>query len=78
MPPKKHGLYSRNYICQDFSNKILIRRYYCPYCGNTFSYLPSFCLPYFQYSIGLIFMAILYFFTLTGRRRDFKTYQINV
>ena len=63
--PKKHGFYARNAI--DFKSvyRISIRRYYCPYCGRTFSYLPSFCLPYFQYTLELIFLGLLcHFFKL--------------
>lgn len=56
--PKKHGFYERN--CLDFTYRgtILIRRYYCPYCGKTISYLPSFCLPYYQYSLVIIYLVI--------------------
>lgn len=58
IPPKKHGFYERN--CLDFAYRgpILIRRYYCPYCGKTVSYLPSFCLPYYQYSLAVIYLVI--------------------
>ena len=56
--PKKHGFYERN--CLDFTYRgpILIRRYYCPYCGKTISYLPSFCLPYYQYSLAVIYLVL--------------------
>lgn len=55
---KKHGFYERN--CLDFTYRgaILIRRYYCPYCGKTVSYLPSFCLPYYQYSLAIIYLVL--------------------
>lgn len=58
IPPKKHGFYERN--CLDFAycGPILIRRYYCPYCGKTVSYLPSFCLPYYQYSLAVIYLVL--------------------
>lgn len=60
--PKKHGFYKRN--CLDFAYRgpILIRRYYCPYCGKTVSYLPSFCLPYYQYSLAVIYLVITNYF----------------
>ncbi|MDA8227117.1 MAG: DUF6431 domain-containing protein [Desulfitobacterium hafniense] len=61
-PPKGHGYYERNILTLEFEGRILIRRYYCPYCKHTFSYLPSFCLPYFQYSLELIFYAIFFHF----------------
>jgi transposase-like protein len=58
IPPQKHGFYERNAIDADFSGRIFIRRYYCQYCHTTISYLPSFCLPYFQYTVDLIFTGI--------------------
>lgn len=65
IPPEKHGGYERNVICQGLTGRIFVRRYYCSYCGHTFSYLPSFCLPYFQYSLDLIFLNLLcHFFKL--------------
>ncbi|ABO49075.1 hypothetical protein Dred_1011 [Desulforamulus reducens MI-1] len=60
VPPRPHGYYIRNVITLGFNGRILIRRYYCKYCGHTFSYLPSFCLPYFQYSLVTIFLALLW------------------
>lgn len=47
----KHGFYERN--CCDGSKwyRIFIRRYYCPECKCTVSFLPLFCLPWFQYSL---------------------------
>lgn len=62
IPLKKHGFYLRYLIDSGFYGKILIRRYYCPYCGRTVSYLPSFCLPYFQYSLVLIYLVISGYF----------------
>jgi hypothetical protein len=56
--PKKHGFYERNCLDFCYRGRILIRRYYCPYCGNTISYLPSFCLPYYQYSLAVIYLVI--------------------
>lgn len=65
IPPSPHGFYSRNVISINFHGRILIRRYYCKYCGHTFSYLPSFCLPYFQYTAEVIFAALLcHFFNM--------------
>ena len=60
VPPQRHGFYSRNVITENFSGRIFIRRYYCKHCGKTISYLPSFCLPYFQYTVGIIFTALCY------------------
>lgn len=58
--PQKHGFYRRNVVTPDFSARILIRRYHCKYCGKTISYLPSFCLPYFQYTVEVIYTALRY------------------
>ncbi len=58
VPMQRHGFYTRNVIAQDFSGRIPIRRYYCKYCGKTLSYLPSFCLPYYQYTLGIIFSIL--------------------
>ena len=70
IPPQKHGFYDRNIIDEQFSDKILIRRYRCPYCGMTFSFLPSFCLPYFQYTLEIIFLSLLCFLGLDWAARD--------
>ncbi|MFZ5944219.1 MAG: DUF6431 domain-containing protein [Bacillota bacterium] len=65
IPPEKHGCYERNVVTLGKTCRIFIRRYYCSYCGHTFSYLPSFCLPYFQYSLDLIFLNLIcHFFKL--------------
>lgn len=65
VPPNPHGYYSRNVITVRYQERILIRRYYCEYCGHTFSYLPSFCLPYYQYTVDVIFLGLLsYFFDI--------------
>jgi len=58
VPPQKHSFYKRNVISTTFNGRILIRRYYCKHCGKTISYLPSFCLPYFQYTVEIIFTAL--------------------
>lgn len=64
IPPRPNGFYSRNIINLTFDGRILIRRYCCKYCGHTFSYLPSFCLPYFQYALEMIFLGLLYQFSM--------------
>ncbi len=52
---KKHGFYGRFLVTTIFKDKIYIRRYICPACGHTISYLPSFCLPRFIYGLEYIF-----------------------
>jgi hypothetical protein len=54
IPLKSHGFYTRNYIKAGLIGRILIKRYICPYWGRTVSFLPYFCILYFQYSGELI------------------------
>jgi hypothetical protein len=60
LPLKKHGFYRRNSIPGQLPRRILIRRYRCRFCGRTVSFLPGFCLPYFQYTLELIYQALQY------------------
>lgn len=60
LPLKKHGFYRRNSHFGHRPRRILIRRYRCRFCGRTVSLLPSFCLPYFQYALELIYQALEY------------------
>ncbi|MDI6601032.1 MAG: DUF6431 domain-containing protein, partial [Thermoanaerobacteraceae bacterium] len=55
---KKHGFYYRYYSDGSRYIKIAIRRYICPVCRKTVSFLPDFCLPHFQYSIDLIVRSV--------------------
>jgi len=52
---RRHGVYLRN-VCELFILPVMIPilRYYCPDCGHTVSFLPSFCVPRKQYSAGVI------------------------
>ena len=56
---QRFGFYRRSVLDGIFNGKILIRRYRCKYCKMTFSFLPSFCLPYFQHSLRIIFLILL-------------------
>ena len=63
IPPKKHGYYERYIVTRSFCELISIKRFYCPYCGKTISFLPSFCIPYFQhvlYEIWEVLTLALY------------------
>jgi len=51
---KKHGYYKRYIITKAYTIKIRIRRYKCKICGRTVSMLPSFCIPYYQYTADVI------------------------
>ncbi|MDN5317024.1 MAG: hypothetical protein PWR08_1148 [Thermoanaerobacterium sp.] len=55
---KKHGFYHRYYLDGAVCIKITIRRYICPVCKKTVSFLPDFCLPNFQYSLNMIISSL--------------------
>ena len=57
--PHRHGFYWR--FCLDGYRclRIKIRRYYCRRCGITISLLPGFCVPRFQYTLDVIWKALL-------------------
>ncbi|TCO67590.1 DUF6431 domain-containing protein [Marinisporobacter balticus] len=57
--PKKHGGYERYSLSEQYQGHIYIHRRYCPYCGKTFSFLPSFCVPYFQYALHVIIEVLI-------------------
>lgn len=50
----RHGFYKRNAITASAVYRIPICRLRCPSCKTTFSLLPSFLIPYFQYTLDLI------------------------
>ncbi|MGV8153246.1 MAG: hypothetical protein ACLKAO_12415 [Alkaliphilus sp.] len=54
----KHGFYDRYSIVETFSGYIVCRRYICPLCKRTISYLPSFCMPRFIYGVKEIWRCI--------------------
>lgn len=56
--PHKHGFYKRFYLDGFSCRLILIRRYYCSRCGATISFLPSFCIPKFQYSLHFLWKVL--------------------
>ena len=56
---QRFGFYRRSVLDGVFNRKILIRRYRCKYCKMTFSFLPSFCLPYYQHSLKIISLILL-------------------
>ena len=53
-PLEKHGFYTRNALLLKKDYRIPIRRYCCSSCQRTVSILPSFLLPYYQYSLSVI------------------------
>jgi len=50
----RHGFYWRNAIGDKAEYRIPVCRLKCPSCKKTFSLLPSFLLPYFQYTVDVI------------------------
>jgi len=54
----RHGFYSRNVITKYQTNKISVLRVKCPSCDKTYSLLPPFVIPYYQYSFDLIFYCL--------------------
>lgn len=68
---KKHGFYQRYVISKEYSGYIYIRRYICSRCGRTISFLPSFVIPYFQYSCPYILEFLRGFFQMGGSLRQY-------
>jgi hypothetical protein len=56
--PHKHGFYWRFCLDGHFCLRIAIRRYRCPRCGITISFLPSFCIPKFQHSLEVLWKVL--------------------
>lgn len=54
----RHGYYSRNVITRHCIERINILRVKCPSCSKTHSVLPSFLIPYYQYSLEFIFECL--------------------
>lgn len=50
----RHGYYERNALVGQDAYRIWIARYRCAICKKTVTVLPTFLLPYFQYTIGTI------------------------
>ena len=60
----RHGYYSRNAITRYSIHRINILRVKCPSCGKTHAVLPSFLIPYYQYSLEFIFECLYLSFIL--------------
>ncbi|MDK2799619.1 MAG: hypothetical protein PWQ70_1238 [Clostridiales bacterium] len=60
----RHGYYQRNAITRYTVYRIHILRLKCPSCKKTFSVLPSFLIPYYQYTFEVIFLCLYYFYVL--------------
>ncbi|MCF6094017.1 DUF6431 domain-containing protein [Microaerobacter geothermalis] len=51
---KRHGFYERNALEDGVSYRIPICRLKCRSCNQTFSLLPDFLIPYFQYTLSFV------------------------
>lgn len=61
---KRHGFYWRNAGSKPEDwRRLPICRYFCLSCRHTFSLLPSFLLPYYQYSLKFILDCLWTFFS---------------
>lgn len=73
---RKHGYYQRFFINKTFTGILFIRRYICPICGRTVSFMPLFCIPRFQYSgediIDLLYRVYHLGISLSGLIKEFK------
>lgn len=54
----RHGYYSRNVITKYYIKRVNILRVKCPSCHKTHAVLPSFLIPYYQYSLDFIFECL--------------------
>nr|WP_244404231.1 DUF6431 domain-containing protein [Parageobacillus caldoxylosilyticus] len=57
-PLHRHGYYERNALTPHRCYRIWIARYRCRECSKTVSVLPSFLLPYFQYTLSTIWQVV--------------------
>ena len=60
----RHGFYERNVITLNATYRIFVLRILCPKCRRTFSYLPEFLIPFYQYSFELIFFCLYNLYVL--------------
>jgi hypothetical protein len=51
---KPNGFYDRNVLTNDNEYIVSIRRFKCPHCSASVSFLPSFLIPYFQSTLERI------------------------
>jgi hypothetical protein len=70
----RHGYYSRNVITKYTIERINILRVKCPSCGKTHAILPSFLIPYYQYSLDFIFECLYLSFALKNSYSKIASY----
>ncbi len=54
----RHGFYTRNAITRFSTYRVVILRVKCPSCNKTYSLLPSFLIPYRQYTFDVVFLCL--------------------
>lgn len=60
----RHGFYYRNLITFKNVFRVVILRCKCPSCGKTYSLIPSFIIPYRQYTYYVILTTLIFIFKL--------------
>ncbi|KAF0993577.1 DUF6431 domain-containing protein [Geobacillus sp. TFV-3] len=73
-PLHRHGYYQRYALTAEGEYHLWIARYRCQECRKTVSVLPSFLLPYVQYTRSVIWQAVKAWFETP--RRGAKTKQV--
>lgn len=72
-PLRGHGVYKRHVYDLLLGFVLIpILRYYCPGCGHTVSFLPSFCVPRKQYSAAVISLCFQLVFACGVSLRRFS------
>jgi len=66
-----HGSYPRNVITLLGCHVIYVPRYICPECDKTYSILPSFVIPYYQYSFSFIFFCLYFIYVFNSSYDSF-------
>lgn len=61
---QKHGFYERYLETIGYKGLIVSRRYICPNCGCTISYLPNICISRFIFSPKIIFAVLYQYFRI--------------
>ncbi len=66
----RHGFYSRNAITRFSTYRVVILRVKCPACTKTYSLLPSFLIPYRQYTFDVIFLSLYQVYLVRSSYRE--------
>ncbi len=69
----RHGCYERYALTAEGEYRLWIARYRCRECRKTVSVLPSFLLPYFQYTLSVIWQVVKEWLEKTKRQKERMT-----